>query len=449
MAQSPAHFLALAMVDVAVVLIASTALTPLLRRLRQPPVIAEITAGIALGPSLLGLLPGNIPNRLFPVSVRPDLSAVAQVGILLFMFLVGWQMNPGDIRRNRGAVAGVSFASIALPFATGIILATWLYHDHSQVNGHHVSKTAFVLFVGTAMAITAFPVLARIILEHRLQMTRVGALSLTSAAVGDVLAWCMLALVSAVAASSGSGALVRLAGKSALYVVVLVAVVRPLLKLLINRMSRHGNVAPQILALLASGAFLAGYVTNEIGLDAIFGAFSFGLIMPRDAGPSLQARVRVPMENVTALLLPVFFVSTGLGVDVTKLGSGGILELLAIIAVACTGKIVGATGAARLSGLSWYESRTVGFLMNTRGLTELIIINVGATVGVLDGNMFTMMVIMALVTTGMAGPFVPRLPYARTGGLEDTDDTDDTAPAAETGEDAAGRSAGSSDRHAV
>lgn len=413
MAHDSAHLLALAMVDVAVVLIVSTSLTPLFRKLRQPPVIAEIIAGIALGPSLLGLLPGDIPDRLFPASVRPDLAAVAQVGILLFMFLVGWQMDPGDIRRNRGAVLGVSLSSIALPFTTGIVLATWLYHDHSQVHGHHVSQTAFVLFVGTAMAITAFPVLARIILEHRLQMTRVGSLSLASAAVGDVLAWCMLALISAVAASSGSGALVRLVGKSALYVVVLVAVVRPLLKLLIRRMSRHGNVAPQILGLLAAGAFLAGYVTSEIGLDAIFGAFSFGLVMPRNQGPSLQARVRVPMEHITALLLPVFFVSTGLAVDITKLGSGGIVELLAIIAVGCLGKVVGATGAARISGLSWRDSRTVGFLMNTRGLTELIILNVGLSMGVLDGNMFTIMVIMALVTTAMAGPLVPKLPYAR------------------------------------
>jgi Kef-type K+ transport system membrane component KefB len=416
-AQNPTLLLTEAMADVAAVLIVSVALAPLFRRLRQPRVIAEIIAGIALGPSLLGLLPGNLPAKLFPPAVRPDLSAVAQVGILLFMFLVGWQMNPGEVRRKRSAVLGVSLSSIALPFVTGVILATWLFHDHAMVNGHHVSETAFVLFVGTAMAITAFPVLARIILEHRLQMTSLGALALASAAVGDVLAWCMLALVAAVASSSGFGGLIRVAGLSALYAAVLGLVVRPLLRLLIARMTRNGVVSPQVLGVLAAGAFLAGYVTNLIGLDAIFGAFSFGLIMPKDDSQSLIARVRVPMENITALLLPVFFVTTGLSVDVTKLGGSGVLELLSVIAVACLGKLVGATGAARLSGMSWRDSRMVGLLMNTRGLTELIILNAGVTMGVLDNRMFTMMVVMALVTTAMAGPLVPRLPYARAEGV--------------------------------
>ncbi|SEG36499.1 transporter, CPA2 family [Actinacidiphila yanglinensis] len=410
MAQNPTQLLAEAMADVAAVLIFSAALAPVFRRLRQPQVIAEILAGIALGPSLLGLLPGNLPARLFPVAGRTDLSAIAQVGILLFMFLIGWQMSPGEIRRSRNSVVGVSLSSIALPFAAGIGLATWLYHDHTTVAGHHVGETAFTLFVGTAMAITAFPVLARIILEHRLQATRVGTLALASAAVGDVLAWCMLSVISAVAASSGSGSLLRIVGWSALYVAVLALVVRPLLKLLVDRMSSDGDVSPLLLGILAGGAFVAGYVTNQIGLDAIFGAFSFGLVMPREAGYGLQARVREPMEHITTLLLPVFFVSTGLSVDVTQLGGGGWLQLAAIAAVACAGKLIGATGAARLSGLSWRDSRTVGFLMNTRGLTELIILNAGVTMGVLDHRMFTMMVIMALVTTAMAGPFVPRLP---------------------------------------
>ncbi len=413
MAQNSTLLLTEAMADVAAVLVVSAALAPLFRRLRQPRVIAEIIAGIALGPSLLGLLPGNLPARLFPLAVRPGLSAVAQVGILLFMFLVGWQMNPGEVRRKGSAVLGVSTSSIALPFVTGVLLATWLFHDHATVNGHRVSETAFVLFVGTAMAITAFPVLARIILEHRLQMTSLGALALASAAVGDVLAWCMLALVGAVAASSGFGQLLRVVGFSALYAVVLGLVVRPLLRLLITRMTRNGDVSPQILGVLAAGALLAGYVTNLIGLDAIFGAFSFGLIMPKDGSPSLKSRAQVPMEHVTALLLPVFFVVTGLSVDVTRLGASGVLELLSVIVVACLGKLVGATGAARLSGMSWRDSHMVGLLMNTRGLTELIILNVGVTMGVLDDRMFTMMVIMALVTTGMAGPFISRLPYAR------------------------------------
>ncbi|MFJ2955512.1 cation:proton antiporter [Streptomyces sp. NPDC087270] len=429
MAQNPTQLLAEAMADVSVVLLVSAALTPLFRRLRQPQVIAEIITGIALGPSLLGLLPGNLPHRLFPPAVRPDLAAIAQVGILLFMFLVGWQMNAAEIRRSKNAVLGLSLASITLPFVTGLLLATWLFHDHAEVAGHRVGESAFVLFVGTAMAITAFPVLARIILEHRLQMTRAGVLALGSAAIGDVLAWCMLAVVSAVAVSDGPGKLLGIVGYSALYVVVLVVAVRPLVRLLVVRATRNGDVSPLLLGVFASGAFLAGYVTNQIGLDAIFGAFSFGLIMPREAHRSLQLRVRIPMEHVTALLLPVFFVSTGLAVDVTRLGGGGVLELLAICGVASLGKLLGGTGAARLSGLSWRESRTVGFLMNTRGLTELIVLNAGVTMGVLDGRMFTMMVIMALVTTAMAGPFVPHLPYARADEAVTAEPTEPAEPA--------------------
>ena len=402
-----------AVADVGIVLVVGSVLIAGFRRLREPQVIAEIIAGIVLGPSLLGLLPGHLTTRLFPVGVRPDLNAIAQVGVLLFMFLVGWEMNTGDIRQRRGTVLGISLSSIALPFGTGIALATWLFHDHATVNHHHVSETAFVLFVGTAMAITAFPVLARIIIEHRLQMTPVGSLALASAAVGDVLAWCMLAFVSVVAVSAGSGHLFQVIGYFALYAVVLAFVVRPALKFIVARMSRHGNVSPQLLAVVAAGVFAAGYVTNQIGLDAIFGAFSFGLIMPRDAKRQLASRVRIPMEHITMLLLPVFFVSTGLGVDVTKLGGAGVLELVCIIAVACLGKLVGATGAARMSGMSWKDSRSIGLLMNTRGLTELIILNVGVSMGVLDTRMFTMMVIMALFTTAMAGPLVPRLPYAR------------------------------------
>jgi Kef-type K+ transport system membrane component KefB len=423
MTQSSSLVLAEAVADVAVVLLVGAALTPLIHRLRQPRVIAEIVAGIALGPSLLGVLPGHLTTRLFPAAVRPDLSAIAQVGILLFMFLVGWEMDPGHARTRGGSVLSISLASIALPFGTGIVLAAWLYHDHAVVNGHHVGKVAFVLFIGTAMAITAFPVLARIILEHRLQMTPVGVISLAAAAIGDVLAWCMLALVSVVAVSSGSGRLWRVMGYTALYALVLWVVVRPLLRLLIRRSSRDGVVSQRLLALIVAGVFLAAYTTNQIGLDAIFGAFSFGLIMPRDSRKVLAARVRIPMEHVTELLMPIFFISTGLSVDVTRLGGSGILELLAVIGVACLGKFGGAVTAARATGMSWSDSRTVGLLMNTRGLTELIILNVGVGLGVLDTRMFTMMVVMALVTTAMAGPFIPRRPYARPDGAFTTDDT--------------------------
>lgn len=414
MTQNPTGLLAEGMADLALVLVVSAALTPLLQRLRQPRVIAEIIAGLALGPSLLGLLPGHLTDRFFPAAARPDLSAVAQVAILLFMFLVGWEIEPAEMLRNRNAVLGVCLASVTLPFAAGVLLALGLYRDHAVVGGHHVGRAAFVLFIGTAMATTAFPVLARIIREHRLESTRVGAVALASAAVGDVIAWCLLALVSAVATSSGSGRLLRVVAFSILYGLVLAAVVRPLLRLLISRHSSGDHVSLHLLPLVASGALLSGYVVYVIGLDPIFGAFAFGLAMPRNAGPALRERIRVPMEQMTSLLLPAFFVVTGLSVDIASLSGSGTLELLAVCAVACLGKIAGAGVAARASGMSWADSRAVGLLMNTRGLTELIILNVGRTLGVLDTRMFTMLTVMAVLTTAMAGPFVPRLPEART-----------------------------------
>jgi Kef-type K+ transport system membrane component KefB len=408
MAASSAQTLAEAAAGFGVVLLVSVLLIPLLRGLRQPRVMAEILAGVILGPSLLGLLPADPSARMFPPAVQSDLAAVAEVGILLFMFLIGWEMDPSKAGSRRTAVLGVSLASTALPLGTGVALAALLYHDHATVAGHHVGETGFVLFVGTAMAITAFPVLARIIAEHRLQLTPVGSLALAAAAVGDVLAWCLLAVVSVIAASAGPGRLAELAGWCALYVLTLIFVARPLLRRLIARMTPDGVASPILLTVLAAGIFLAGFATQRIGLDAIFGAFSFGLIMPAGSREALAAAVRLPLEHITTLLLPVFFISTGLSVDLGRLGGSGLAQLAAIIAVACFGKLAGAFGAARLSGMSTRDATSVGLLMNTRGLTELIILNVGVSMGVLDGRMFTMMVVMALVTTGMAGPLLPR-----------------------------------------
>ena len=406
MTGSSAIMLAEVTADVAAVLVVGVALAPLAQRLRQPRVMAEIVAGIVLGPSVLGLLPWHLTTRLFPPPLRGDLSAIAQVGICLFMFLVGWDMNPGQVRRQRRAVLAISMSSIALPFGVGTALAVWLYRYHSVAGGHHVGKVAFVLFFGTAIAITAFPVLARIIREHRLELSPTGSIAIASAAVGDVLAWCMLALVSAVAVSADPVQLARIAGYSALYIACLVLLVRPALLALLARMSRGGGASQSVLCVIVAGVFIAGYVTQLIGLDAIFGAFSFGLIMPRGSA-ELLARIREPLEHAAALLLPVFFVTTGLSVEAAHIGSA-YWQLAAIIAVACFGKILGPAGAARLSAMSWRDSAVIGLLMNTRGLTELIVLNIGMSMHILDIQVFSMMVIMALVTTGMAGPLIPR-----------------------------------------
>lgn len=405
MTQPSALTIADTIAAIALVLAVGTSLAGMARRLRQPTVIAEIMAGIVLGPSVLGLLPGRLPDRLIPVGVRPFLAATAEVGILLFMFLVGWEADTKLLRAGRIRILGVSLTSMILPFGCGVALAEWLYRDHGTVNGHHVPRTPFVLFTGTAMAITAFPVLARIIRERRLQSTPVGALALSSAAFGDVIAWCLLALVSALAKSQGPVEFILVLGYALGFAAVMALAVRPIMRSLLARMVRRRRSPQFLLTTVAAGIFLAAFATAWIGLDAIFGAFAFGLVMPRDE--ALEEEVRRPVESVTTLLMPIFFIATGLSIDVTKLGRSGLVELAAIIGVACFGKLAGATAPARLFGMSWRDSTTLGLLMNTRGLTELVILNVGATLGVLDTRMFTMMVVMALTTTAMAGPLIP------------------------------------------
>jgi Kef-type K+ transport system membrane component KefB len=388
--------------DIALVLLVGAVLGRAVRRLRQPAVLGEILAGIALGPTLLGLLPGDLPAARFPAQVRGYLSAIAQVGLLLFMFVMGWEFDRRLLGNRRSLAATVSLSSIAVSFAFGVALATVLYGNHWQVAGHRVAFVPFALFMGAAMAITAFPVLARILAERRLAGTPVGALALASAAIDDVLAWCVLALVAALATAHSGLDLVRTAVLSLAYVALLATVVRPLLAALVRRLVN----SPSLLVVVAAGVFLSAGATTWIGIHAIFGAFAFGFVMPREPAEALRQGLGRPLNQVTTILLPVFFVVTGLGVDLGALSTRDYVELVAIVVVACAGKLIGATVPARAFGLPWSDVRTLGLLMNTRGLTELIILNAGVALGILDGRLFTMMVLMALVTTAMAGPLL-------------------------------------------
>ncbi|MFJ9840733.1 cation:proton antiporter [Kitasatospora sp. NPDC101155] len=391
---------------IAAVLLTGLVLGRLATRFRQPAVIGEIVAGIALGPSLLGHLPGDLPHRLFPAEVRPLLNAVSQVGLMLFMFMVGWEFDKRLLSPHKGTATMVSLTSVGFAFACGAGIASVLYRNHHEVAGHHISFTAFAMFMGAAMSVTAFPVLARILRDNRLTDTRVGVLALASAAVDDLLAWCLLAYVSALATAGGGGRLFQVAALSAAYVAAMFLVVRPLLAALVGLLVDRGQWQALLLVLCA-GVFLSSWLTTWIGIHAIFGAFLFGFVMPREPARALKERLHPPLEHISMLLMPVFFVVTGLGVDVGGLGAAQYLELALIVSVACAGKLLGAVVPAKFFGLSWAESRTLGLLMNTRGLTELIILNAAKSLGVLDGQMFTMMVIMALVTTALAGPLLP------------------------------------------
>ncbi|NUR60858.1 MAG: cation/H(+) antiporter [Catenulispora sp.] len=406
---SPDMLAATVLADVALILIAGSALGSVARRVGQPRVVGEIAAGIALGPSLLGLLPGHLSARLFPADARPFLNAFAQLGLALFMFTIGWEFDLKMLRRpgTRATAALVSLGSVGVAFGSGVALATVLYPEHSTVHGHHIGFPPFALFLGAAMSITAFPVLARVLRERGRVGSRVGTLALASAAVDDILAWCSLALVAALAGARDPWQFARIAAWTAGYVAVMALAVRPTLRLLVCRTVAE-RAQYQLFVLLAAGIFLSCYATTWIGIHAIFGAFAFGMAMPRKPDTDLDEQLQKPLELTGSLLLPVFFIVTGLGVDVTKLSGRGVLELLAVVAIAVAGKLFGTAAAARALRLPWRQTAELGLLMNMRGLTELIILNAGVTLGVLDTSIFTAMVLMALTTTAMASPLLKR-----------------------------------------
>lgn len=399
--------------DIGVVLVVGVLLLRLCRWGRQPAVIGEILAGIALGPSLLGLLPGHPTTRLFPMDGRPYLAAIAQLGLLLFMFVLGWELEPRHLGRAKRSVTLVTLGSMALPFAMGIGAAALIYHEHRSVAGHHVSFGVFSVFVGISMAITAFPVLARILADHGIGATDIGILSLASAAVGDVLAWCMLAVIVGATTSSGMGQFGTTAGGAAVYVAVMALVVRPLLRAAVTAVFRRKagseSAALYTAGLVAAGIFFSAYATTRIGIHPVFGAFAFGLAMPREPHRELEQYMLRPFQGTSRILMPVYFVVTGLAVDIGGLHGRDWLDLALLVTVACVGKVAGAGVPALRLGLPRRQALGLGVLMNVRGLTELIILNIGLSLHVLDDRLFTVMVLVALLTTALAGPLLPFL----------------------------------------
>lgn len=397
-------------VDVALITTLGALLGIMARRVRQPAVVGEIIAGLMLGPSLLGLLPGDLPGRLFPEAARPQLSTLANIGLVFFLFVMGLEFEFTSLKGQGRTVAFVSAASIVIPFGLGAGTATLLYRWHDHIDGKHVDFLPFVLFIAAAMSITAFPVLARIISERDLNRTLTGALSMSCAAINDFIAWCLLAIVVAIVAATGPGGPLLMLAKSAAFFAAIFFVARPLVRRAIR--SRHVDrrwralVFPAILGCL----LVSAWATAKIGLHPVFGAFAFGAVLPRDEFQRYIPEIPAQAANVGYIFLPIFFMTTGLSTDVTGLSGRGALELVFVIVVACLGKIGGATAASRLSGLGGRSATRLGVLMNTRGLTELIILNVGLSLGVLDEQMFTMMVIMALATTLMTGPLLSRYP---------------------------------------
>jgi Kef-type K+ transport system membrane component KefB len=411
-ALKPDEVAALVFIDIAIIVVLARMMGALFKKMRQPPVVGEIVAGLILGPSLLGSLPGDIPDTLFPrAQVRPALEVIAQLALIIFMFIVGLELDTKLIRGKERIAAVISLSSVALPFVLGLVLALSLYETHKVVNGNEVDLLPFALFIGASMSVTAFPVLARILVERGMVHTRIGAIALACAAVDDILAWSLLAVVLAVLQSSGAWDLPRILVESVAFVGFMFIVVRPRLKALTGWYKRAGHLTPNMLAVVVVGFLTSAYVTSEIGIHSIFGAFLFGVIMPREGTAALFHDILERLEQVSVLiLLPVFFVVTGLNVDLRGLGREALTQLPLILVVACVGKFVGATAAALAQRMDIRQSAAVGILMNTRGLTELVILNVGREVGVLDDQLFTMLVVMAIATTVITEPAL-RLVY--------------------------------------
>jgi Kef-type K+ transport system membrane component KefB len=380
-----------------------------LHRFGQPAVIGEILVGIALGPSLLGAVRPGLPGQLFPTDIVPSLKTVSEIGLVLFMFTVGMEVDVASMRRSGRHAAVISLTSIAIPFALGCaVLAPLLFRSHQYVNGKAIAFTPFALFIGVSMCGTAFAVLARVLAEQRLLATPLGALLMSCAAIDDVVAFALLGLVVAVATSGGALAVGLALVQVTMLILVLRFAVRPLLHRYITRpFERTGHLPPEHLGVLVLLATSSAFVTQRCGLHPMMGAFLCGASIPQDTKRSLVHAVTERLEGVSVqLLMPVFFVVTGLGVDIRGLGRANIIPTLAIFSVACLGKFTGGAGAARLLGRTNRESLAIGTMMNTRGLAELVILSVGRSAGILDDAMFTMLVVMAVATTVMAGPIM-------------------------------------------
>jgi Kef-type K+ transport system membrane component KefB len=383
--------------------------------LGQPPVIGEVIAGIALGPSLLGhLWPAGMHALIPPASADPHgqvtsaLKMISQLGVILYMFLVGLELNAAKLRKQAHTAVATSHASIVAPFVLGSILALWLY---PLLSHRGVPFTSFALFMGVAMSITAFPVLARILTDRNMQASELGTLALGCAAADDVTAWCLLALVVGVAQANLGGALAVSVAALA-FIAIMFLVIRPLMAAACRKLDAHAGPLPQSAVV---GGFvavlLASLTTDAIGVHAVFGAFLLGAVIPHESrlAEHFTKKLRDP---VTVLLLPAFFAYTGMRTEIGLVsGWQNWLLCCVIILVATAGKFGGTFIAARLTGQTSRTAAALGVLMNTRGMMLLIVLNIGLDLGVISPTLFAMMVLMALVTTLATAPALSLLKH--------------------------------------
>ena len=375
----------------------------LFKKIGQPAVVGEIVAGIVLGPSILGLLFPSVNLFLFPAASLGTLNFLSQIGLILFMFIIGMELDLKAMGKQAYDAVIISHASIIIPYTLGMALAYFLYTNYAPAG---ISFLSFSLFMGIAMSITAFPVLARILQEKGLTKTKLGSMALTCAAADDLTAWCILAAVIALVKSGSSMSALYTIALAVVYVLVMIKLVKPALQKLETIYDEHEKKRTPIIALLFTMLLASSYLSSIIGVHSLFGAFIAGLIMP--AGLGFRKIITDKIEDVSlVLLLPLFFVITGLRTQIGLINQAHLWITFAwILIVAISGKLGGSTLAARMVGQSWKDSLSIGVLMNTRGLMQLIVLNIGYDLGILTPEIFAMMVLMALVTTFMTGPLL-------------------------------------------
>lgn len=395
------HPLAILLAQIVTIILVARFFGWMFRKIGQPSVIGEIIAGIVLGPSLLGMYFPEFSLAIFPVESLGNLQFLSQIGLILFMFVIGMELDLKVLKNKANDAVVISHASIVIPFSLGIGLAYFIYYRFAPLG---VEFLSFSLFMGIAMSITAFPVLARIVQERGIHKTRLGTIVITCAAADDITAWCILAAVIAIVKAGSFVSSLYIIGLAFVYVMTMIFVVKPFLKRIGDLYRTKNKLNKPVVAIFFLTLILSSYVTEVIGIHALFGAFMTGVIMPDIS--KFRAIFIDKVEDVSViLLLPLFFVFTGLRTQIGLINDPYLWKVTGfIILVAVLGKFLGSAIAAKFVGQNWRDSLTIGALMNTRGLMELVVLNIGYDLGVLTSEIFTMMVIMALVTTVMTGP---------------------------------------------
>lgn len=384
-----------------IIILTSRLLGMMFRWLGQPRVIGEVVAGILLGPSLLGQFAPTTAAWLFPAEILPLLGILAQLGIILYMFLIGLELNASLLRGHAQATLTIAHTSIVVPFVLGCLLSLWLFQHYAPAG---VSFTSFALFQGVAMSITAFPVLARILTDRKLDQTELGVIAISCAAADDVTAWCLLTVIVGIAQSQLTSSLLT-AGLTFLYVGLMFFVVRPIVLRWLSS-ERATSLTRDVTALVLVALLASAWATDMIGIHAIFGAFLLGAVIPHDSHMASEFRHKLE-DVVSILLLPVFFAHAGMRTELGLLSNAqDWWYCFCVIVVATAGKFGGTYFAARLVGRDRSMSAALGILMNTRGLMELIVLNMGLELGVISPTLFAMMVVMALVTTIATSPLL-------------------------------------------